>query len=77
MIDLDEMTDAQKDYLSEIIYECATEAGFAVSVNADGEAVYLADIHGQYDVTEQVYGLAIMLIEKLFVLSAPTNAIQQ
>jgi hypothetical protein len=63
-----ELTDADYEFIDNLIFDCATDAGFAT----DGERFY-SDIHGETDITEELNEFAALLARKMKLLLAPNT----
>ena len=63
-----ELTDADYEFIDNLIFDCATDAGFST----DGERFY-SDIHGETDITEELNEFAALLARKMKLLLAPNT----
>jgi hypothetical protein len=63
-----ELTDADYEFVDNLIFECATDAGFVT----DGERFY-SEIHGYEDITEKLNEFAALLARKVKLLVAPNT----
>ena len=66
-----ELTDADYEFIDNLIFDCATDAGFAT----DGERFY-SEIHGHTDITKQLYEFSALLARKVKLLIAPNTTPQ-
>ena len=63
-----ELTDADYEFIDNLIFDCATDAGFTT----DGERFY-SEIHGHTDITEELNMFAALLARKIKLLIAPNT----
>ena len=63
-----ELTDADYEFIDNLIFDCATDAGFAT----DGERFY-SEIHGHTDITKELYEFSALLARKIKLLIAPST----
>ena len=65
------MTEAQIEFVENLIFECALDAGF----RTDGDN-YFAGLHGEVDVTEELFKFTALMAEKMQLLLSPNTKAQ-
>ena len=65
------MTEAQVEFVENLIFECALDAGF----RTDGDN-YFAGLHGEVDVTEELFKFTALMAEKMQLLLSPNTKAQ-
>ena len=65
------MTEAQIEFVENLIFECALDAGF----RTDGDN-YFAGLHGEVDVTEELFKFTALIAEKMQLLLSPNTKAQ-
>jgi hypothetical protein len=65
------MTNAQIEFVEELIFDCALDAGF----KTDGEN-YFAGRHGEVDITEELFKFTAEMAEKMQLLRLPNTKAQ-
>ena len=65
------MTEAQVEFVENLIFECALDAGF----RTDGDN-YFAGLHGEVDVTEELFKFTALIAEKMQLLLSPNTKAQ-
>ena len=66
-----EPEDADLEFVENLIFDCAVDAGF----RTDGEN-YFAGRHGEVDVTEELFQFTVLMAEKMKLLLAPNTKAQ-
>jgi hypothetical protein len=60
------MTNEQEELIDDMIFDCATDAGFW----SDGYS-FFSGTHAEVDVTEQLYVFTALMVEKLKLYKEP------
>jgi hypothetical protein len=64
-----EINNSDLEFVENLIFECAAHAGF----KTDGES-YFAGLHGEVDVTEELWDFTVLMAAKMrLMLSPKTN----
>jgi hypothetical protein len=77
MIDFENLTESQKDFMNDLIFESAENAGFFCATDNKDCAIFSAGEHGEVDITENIYAFAIHIVEQLNLMTLPTITTKQ
>ena len=66
-----ELNDAQIEFVENLIFDCAVNAGFSTDGNN-----YFAGGHGEVDITEELYKFTALMAEKMNLLFSPSTKAQ-
>jgi hypothetical protein len=64
------MTNEQEELIDDMIFDCATDAGFGVGFGSDGYSFFVGR-EVEVDVTEQLYAFTALMVVKLKLYKEP------
>ena len=71
MNDEEELSDAKIEFVENLIFDCAVDAGFFTDGNE-----YFAGDHGEVNVTEELFKFTALMAEKMQLFLSPNTKAQ-